>query len=436
MPRKTIFLLLLFLCVTFTTLFLYVWPVCSQVTQTAVIACSSANWDSGAHSIISVDPVGGPRSYKNNLLPTSCSDITVVAYGSYFYRIERFNADNVTKFSITAPATPIWQYSTKDDSDTVTSTNPYDIIFASDHKAYLLRNNTPTAWIIDPSTSSEEGFKTGELDLSAYLDQDGKSPEMAHGVIVDQKLFILLQRANQNNNWAPNTPYLAVFDTETNIEIDTNMPNPDGFLGIPLPLKNPSAIQYVAMNNTIYIQGVGRYESQTSAAEYSGGIVTVNPATYETALLLDDGDENTHPYGNITGLAVLSPTKGYFIGYAGWGQNTLYAFNPSNGAVAGVVDDYLKDKNIAGLEAGVYGDKNERLWVCNATETDAEVVIINTDNNSIDEKISTNLNPQKVIFVTGTPSSFSDNNSNNNNDDDDNDIIGGCFITTVWTRYF
>ncbi len=98
------------------------------------------------------------------------------------------------------------------------------------------------------------------------------------------------------------------------------------------------------------------------------------------------------------------------------GGYALYSFNPSTGEVKGIVNDYLNNKNISGLEAGIYGDKNEMLWVCNATVTEAEVVIINSDDHSIDEKISTNLLPQKVVFITQDDNFFITNQ--NDNDDD------------------
>jgi len=169
----------------------------STTTQTAVIACSAADWSSGAHSVVSVDPAGGPRNYLNNLLPAT-SDLTVVAYENFFFRIERFNADNVTKFNINDPATPIWQYSTMN-SDEVNSSNPCDLIFAGDEKAYLLRYDTSTAWIINPQATSEAQFKIEEIDLSSYSDQDN-CPEMTSGTIVNDKLFILLQRINRDDN--------------------------------------------------------------------------------------------------------------------------------------------------------------------------------------------------------------------------------------------
>jgi hypothetical protein len=403
----------------FAVIFMAVGPVHSDVTQTAVVATAAADYSSGAHSVITVDPVGGPRTAQNDLLAT-ISDISVAAHGTYFYRIERYYADNVAKFDINAPDTPIWQYSTLDDGETVSS-NPHGLVFESSEKAYLFRYGTTRAWIVNPSTTTEDGFKIGELDLTSYADSDG-TPEMENGVIADGKLFVILVRIDRDNNWAPtNTAYVAVFDTETDTEIDTGIDNPDGVLGIPLDIKNPSAIQYLAENNTIYVQGVGRYGSSWSGTdpEYTGGIVSINPDTYETTLVLDDGDDTDHPYGNIAGMAIVSATKGYFVSYEDWGDSTLYTFSPTTGDVGSAISD-LEHKGIAGMESGIYVDKNGMLWVCN--QTDAQVDILNTTDDTIDESVYTDLNPLKVVFCSeGSPDDSDD-------DDDDDDF---CFIATA-----
>ncbi len=369
-----------------------------EVIQTAVISTVASDYSSGAHSVISVEPAGGPRIVQNNLLPTSITDITVTAYENYFYRIERFQADNVTKFDIAAPNTPIWQFSTLDEGE-IESSNPYDLIFVSSEKAYLLRYGSTKAWIVNPSATTQAEFKIGELDLGAYADSDG-IPEMQGGVIANGKFYISMQRLDRDNSWVPsNDAYVAVFDTLTNTEIDTATPNDEGVKGIRLPVKNLGVIQYLEQSRMIYVQGVGDYGSSYSGRdpEYSGGIAGLDPDSYAVTMIVDDGDTDIHPYGNISGMNIVSPEKGYFVGYAGWGDNTLYMFNPATGNVSGPVNDYLNNKNISGMEAGAFSDENAMLWVCNAT--DAEVVIINTFDNSIDEKISTNLNPTRVVFT-------------------------------------
>jgi hypothetical protein len=398
--------------------------VFAEVVQTAVVATVAADFSSGAHSIVSVDPVGGPRTVENDLLPT-ISDTMVAAYENYFYRIERFQADNITKFDIAAPDTPVYQYSVLDSGETG-SANPHAMIFLNDQKAYVLRYGKTKAWIVNPSAASEDKFKIGELDLSGYADADG-IPEMDKGIIVDGILYITLQRVDRDNGFIPaNTAYVALFDTTTDTEIATGVANSDGVKGIALPIKNPGAIQYLSANDTIYLQGVGDYGSSWSGRdpEYSGGIITIDPSSYATALLVDDGDAGDHPYGNISGMAIVSAEKGYFVGYAGWGDNTLYGFSPTTGTVSGPANADLTGKNIAGMQSGTYADKNSMLWICN--QTDAEVAVLNTAGDTIDEKISTNLNPTMVAFTSeGTPGSGSSDSGSS-----------GCFINTAVFGFF
>jgi len=405
--KNSFVLTVLSVCSVFAVLFLAAGPAYSE--QTAVVATVDAFWTVGTHSTISVDPVGGPRTAQNELLPTG-SDITVSAYGNYFYRLERSGANNVTKFDINAPDAVIWQFSTEEGDDT--NSNPYGMVFVSSDKAYLLRYGSTKAWIVNPSTTTEAGFKTGELNLGSYADADG-SPEMAGAVIVGNKLFIILQRLE---NWASTvTPYIAVFDTTTDTEIDTEIPNPDGVLGIPLDIRDPLAIQYLAENNTIYVQGIGSY----FPLEYTGGIVSINPDTYATAMVLDDGTDADHPYGQISGMAIISADKGYFVGYDGWGDNTLYSFDPATGVVGSSVVG-LENKSIAGMESGVYLDNNDMLWICN--QTDARVDILNITDDTIDESVSTSLNPLKVVFCSGESGGGSDGGGGGGS--------SGCFIST------
>ena len=395
-------------------------PAQASVGQTAVVVSAAGDYSSGAHSVVSVDPVGGPRTITQDLVPSG-SDMTVAAYGEYFYRMERSGANNITKFHVDQPATPVWQYSTEGDE---TGSNPHDLIFVNESKAYLLRFGSSTVWIVNPSATSEAGFKIGEIDLSVYADGDG-NPEMHSGVIVGDSLYITLQRIDFSGGWGNyiyNTPWVAVVNTTDDTEVDTG--KGDGTRkGIPLPMENPGAIQYLASNNTVYVQGVGQYTDQ-----YTGGIAAINTTSYEPTLILDDGDATDHPYGAISGMAIVSPTKGYFIGYAAWGDNTLYTFNPSDPDLAGIAVSGLENLSIGGMETGVYTDQNSMLWICASAYdaetwslTDPKIIILNTSTDEVDETINTNLTPLRVVFAGETELLPTESGSG---DDDDST----CFI--------
>lgn len=383
--------------------------------QTAVIATAAADYSSGAISVVSVDKVNGRRAAATKL-DVSGSDLKVVAHGGYFYRLERSTKNNITKYNINDPSTLIWQFSTDDEIDD--NSNPHDLVFVNDQKAYLLRYGSPKVWIVDPSVSAnnEAHFKTKEIDLSAYNDADGK-PEAQAGVIVGDRLYIILQRIDFSHGWGNyvyNTSYVAVFNTTTNNEIDTGK-GVGGLKGIAIPdIKNPVEISYVPATGKLYVLCVGNWDAASAPI---GGIVSIDPATFTAKIVITDNNDS---YGAVTGMAILKSSKGYFIGEAAWQDDSLYSFNPSTG---GDITDIAEfdQKGLAGMDDGIVIDEKNMLWVCN--QTDHRIDIVNTATDSIDESVNTKLNPLNIAFAEGSPDikGFPSGGGGG----------GGCFISTL-----
>ena len=394
----------------------------SHAEQKAVVATVSADYESGAHAVASVDPLGGPREIETELEPTG-SDITVAAFGEYFYRLERSGSQSITKYSVNAPETPIWQWSTEGGDE---NSNPHDMVFVNSEKAYLLRYGSNTAWIVNPSATTQAEFKIGELDLSLYADTDG-FPEMHSGVVVGDRLFVTLQRVDYSggfSNVVYHTPYVAVFDTATDEEIDV-FDCGCAMKGIEIPaITNLGAIQYLEATDRIYLQGTGDYD-QTEGAPM-GGIVRIDPDTYETRVLFTD---DFSFYGAVSGMVVVSASKGYFIGYAGWEDNTLYTFDPGCDTGCGIaaVPDF-ENISIAGMESGAYTDNNGMAWICVQSLENPRVDILNPADDTIDESLETGLNPLKVVF---TDSSGDNGGSDADDDDSSGSSSSGCFIDTL-----
>jgi hypothetical protein len=285
--------------------------------------------------------------------------------------LEGEGLNRVTLFDIVTLDAQVWQYAAQSGDETGDAL-PWDMVFVSDEKAYLLRYGSAIAWIVDPFSETEAGFKTGELDLSAYDDGDG-SPEMCGGVVVDGKAFVLLKRLGSDG--LPQTAYLAVIDAATDAAIDTEQDG-TGHFGIPLTVKNPVFIQYLEETGMIYVQGAG---ALTPSSNYAGGIERVDPVDYTTALVVDVGDAAAHPYGYITAMAVKSATDGFFIGAASEDDNLLYHFNPTSGAVDEIAfnstdPNFQKHIRYAGLTGGMALDQHDRLWVGNVTGQSVEII--------------------------------------------------------------
>lgn len=365
-----------------------------ETDQLAVVATASSDFTSGAHAVFSTE---SPFDSSDNHLPT-ISDLSVACHSDHFYRIERFNADNITRFAFSAPSVPLYQYSTMESDGTDTqSSNPYDLIFASDTKAYLLRYGSNTAWIVNPTAETEAEFKIGELDLSAYAVDANNVASMSSAVIdANGYLYITLER---QQNFTPQEAYVAVFDTTTDTEIDVDSAA-NGLKGVPLGVKNPSDIEYSADNGLIYVSAFGAF----SPPIYSGGILSIDPANnFSSRLVIDDGDATTHPYGQISDMEIVSATLGYFVGYAGWQDESLYRFDPSTGLVESDSEGTptpvanVSGNNIGGLSQ----DADGQLWVSIRDAEAPGIKLLNaTDGSVVEDLLPTALNPGKVAICS------------------------------------
>ncbi|MDH5517575.1 MAG: hypothetical protein OEY36_07110 [Gammaproteobacteria bacterium] len=351
---------------------------------TAVVATTSTDYTTGAISVITGDD---NRIAANELLAGN-SDRTVNTFNDHFYILDRETQSTITKFNIIDSTYPVWQYSSQDALNEASSTNPHQIVFLSETKAYVLRYNRSTIWVVNPSATTAADFKTGEIDLSAYADVDG-APEMTMGVIANGKLFVAMQRLEY---WSPvNNAYIAVIDTATDTEIDTTTSG-TALKGIPLTIKNPTtSMQYLAADDSIYIQAIGSYTD----GEFIGGIEKVDATTYETSLIIDDGTATTHPDERVSAMAIVSPTLGYYVSYISWGSNALYRFDPSTGAETPTTIGTLATGNFSNITV----DVNGLIWLSDVANGNATVHVIDPQTDTLLDSVATVLNPNKISFI-------------------------------------
>ena len=352
-------------------------PVAVSGTDVAVVATASSGYDSGAVELVGVDQRISSGSYH----PT-VSDLAVAAYGSDYYLIERYQSDRIKKVALSNPGVFEWDYSTFDSSDT-DSANVYDLVFAAPDKAYMIRYGTNTVWVVDPTASREQNFKTGELDLSAYLPANTTgSPNMSAAVIVDGKLFIAMQRLDsifQPNN----TAYVAVFDTATDEEIDTGQ-GEDGLQGIPLIGGNPmSMVHHPDLGLLVQNQG-------SFAMDYKGGIDVIDPDSYAVEQRLDDTEET----GLIGAIEVVDTDTGYYLAYYNWQNISLTRFNPGTGEVGATVAG-LSGMDLRALALGPRG----RLWVADASAGAPGLRVLDADSGEQIDFVATDLLPAAITFA-------------------------------------
>ena len=358
----------------------------SDASAVAFVSGATSGFDAGQIERLVI----GQDIVSTGVTPATESDIRVATDGEDVYEIGRFQLDTLTRFDIADLSDPVYQYSLNG-SESVS--NPYAVVFLNDDKAYVTRRGSALLWIIDPSAATEANFLLGTIDLSAY-DSDAQ-PEMTDALLVDDRLFVLMERLDENSAPVQNG-YVAVIDTATDTEVDTGE-GQDGLNGIALQTSNPTGLQYLPESDEIYVVGRGNIFENDAVQEdfYNGGIETIDPDTYRNDLLLDDGTaQDNDDY--FTDALIVSPTKGYVLTYAAFRQTTLRTFNP----MMGVMDDApvagLSDQDISVLALGPEG----RVWVgINGDEGSGFRVLDTADDSVLVERVPTEFNPNGIVFI-------------------------------------
>lgn len=350
-----------------------------------IVATIASDYSSSAISIVNGSD---PFTVQSGLNP-GVSDTIVRAYEDNYYVIRRFEADSIAAYSISDPTTPLYEVSTNSDSEPDVSSNPHDLVFLNANKAYLLRYGSPLVWVVNPSATDASEFKIGEIDLSAY-DSSG-APEATRGAIVGDKLYVVMQRLEGVGFIPSNTGYVAVIDTATDTEINTNT----GELpGIEIPAINPGDISIDTASDTLYISAVGDYGAFDGSRDpaFTGGLVTVDTTDYSAAQLIDD-NEGT---GRINNVEIVSSSKGYLVTSSGSGTASLDQFNPMTGRIEALGVAGVTNVDVRDIAVGPEGN----LWVAIGSAETPKIVVLNPEDNSfVSSGIETTLSPSGFAFA-------------------------------------
>lgn len=362
-------------------------PSSSAVVQTAAPDFSSSEV---AYVDFDAQTVMGDYYVKDK------SDYTVASHGTDVYHIGRFNINTIEKYSNNARDQQIFSFTTQDAGQATTS-NPYTLVFANDNKAYLLRYGSAKVWIVNPNATEQAEFKTGELDLSAYIPTGNTkgTPSPSAAVVADGKLYITMQRLS--DDFSANPAYVAVYDTATDTEIETNNNSEDTVKGILLaginPLENSVKFAlgdvFVTTRNTYFDADVKLTASRIEKIETSDYSVS-------TVLSAADIADNENTF--IFTSEIVSDTKGYFVANTDTypSTSTLYEFNPASGAIvaSNVAETGEEDISFIGL------DKSDFLWVSTINPSTPGIDVINTTTNAKEgSRLLTTLNPKTVKFL-------------------------------------
>ena len=249
------------------------------------------------------------------------SDNWALYHNNKVYVINRFGFDNITVLDTADLSRAVTQFSTGN------GTNPQDMAFVSDTKAYVsLLERSNDLLVVDP-TAPPGAEITSTIDLSGFLDgdQDG-FVEAGPMAMVGTTLFVALQRLDSFVASRPGV--LAVIDTTTDTLFDVD-PGTPGTQGIVLTGQNPAYMDYDANLGKIVVSEVGNFGVP------DGGIETVDPRTFVAEGFMITENDLGDDVGDVI---IVDGLKGYAVvgGFAGQGVTVFDVdVDPVTGVITG-----------------------------------------------------------------------------------------------------
>jgi hypothetical protein len=333
---------------------------------------TTTDYSTGSSSVIHLD-----GSYTTELnVANICSDAVARYYGDLIYVVNRMGCDNIQVLDPSDGFSTVRQFSVGTGSD------PHDIAFVSETRAYVSRGNETELLIVDPSSGSH----LGTVDLSRFSDADG-TPEMDCMILKGDLLFVSIQRLDRNNYWLPVSPsYLAVIDTRADTLYDCD-PAAPGLQAIELSGTDPfGELHFDPLTGLIYLTCVGWWGMQ------DGGVERVDPSTLESlGYLLTEQAAG----GDINDVVLFSPTTGYAVVTDADFDNMLVRFDPSTGTLTDTLyapGGYV----LADLEISPGGE----LFLCDRTATDPGIRIYDAASGApvAGGTIDVGLPPFDIVF--------------------------------------
>jgi len=346
---------------SFLAFILLVAAASPAVATDRVVAVTSDYSVSGSVSVVDVLP---PWSVDADVASVH-SDAVGRERDGLIYILNRLAADNIQVLDPDDGFATLRQFSVGPGS------NPEDIAFVTDSRAYVSRYESTWLYEVDPSA----GTVVDSVDLSGFADADGL-PEMSGLAYAAGRLFVALQRIDRDVYWTPVPPsYLAVVDPATNTLVDAD-PGTPGTQGIELSATNPyGEILVDEATGHLLVPESGRWGA------LDGGIEIIDPGTMSSlgfatteAELGGDLNDVTCSVGNRAHAMISVTTPDW--------ESFVVAWDTSTGAL---IDEVYRPGGwtVADIEAH---PGSAQLFVCDRSYTDPGVRVF--DAGTGEEKTS------------------------------------------------
>jgi len=133
-------------------------------------------------------------------------DPVIIMDGGWLWQLNRYQYDTLRKYNPDNLQVPVGEVSLAPE---IGSSNPHDVAVCGDSLVVSLYGQDYLA-LLDPDTLET----IGTIDISEWADEDG-IPEASSMVVVDDQLYVGLQRLDRNAAFAPQESIILQIDCET-----------------------------------------------------------------------------------------------------------------------------------------------------------------------------------------------------------------------------
>lgn len=345
---------------------------CPEQRQTQAFVVTT-NFFAGSYATIDLDaprlvtPSSPQRRIYSDAIARTRDGLVYVLNGLFADNLQVLEPDN--------------DFATRLQCSTGNGTNPHDVAFVNDQKAYVTLYEESELMIINPAARSDcSDFVRGAIDLTSVADADG-IPDMDLMTIVGDRLYVMLQRLDINTilRLPADNGALAVIDTTSDSLIDT----------IELSGENPfqATKGLPVRDGKLYVSQVGLFN------ELDGGIERVDLATGRAeGFFVTEADLG----GDITDFVIVSDTLAYALISRPGFSSALVSFNPTTRQVL----DTLTETEGYMLFDIELNDRGELYLADRARQRDGVRIYRASDGMPlVDQPIDVGLAPFEIIFL-------------------------------------
>jgi len=268
-------------------------PACAAADE-RIVALTAASCDFVTGGVAAVDV--RTREIVRERPGVTTADAVIRKQGEHVFALNRVGANTVMELDAADELAPLWTCSVG------VGSNPHDIALVAPDKGYVTRYDSTKLAIIDPSAGPTGcvGFLRGTIDLGPWADDDG-FPEMDQMALVDDTLFVVLQRLDRNSFFRPRVNGAVVaIDTKTDTVTDV----------IDLSIQNPfgesKGLYRDPHTGLLWVAGPGRLFTDLE----DGGIERIDPSTRTSLGVLATGAQLG---GDLTDLVVIGTSRAYAL---------------------------------------------------------------------------------------------------------------------------